>query len=337
MSLPTDLLTISRMKSARACLRLHKLRYLEGWRPVREADTLRFGTLIHAGLEAWWQAPMAHRLDAALAALDVEADPYDRARARALIVGYDARWADQRYETLGVEVAFVAPLVNPDTGAASRTYSLAGKIDAIVRDAHGRVLIVEHKTSSEDVSTGSEYWRRLVMDGQVSVYFEGARSLGHDVEGCLYDVIAKPGLRPYKATPPESRKYTKDGSLYANQREEDETPDAYEARLLEAIAAAPDKFFARGEVPRLETELDEARADAWQTGRLLRESELAGRAPRNPDACVRYGRTCDFFDVCAGQASLDDPSRFIRLTHSHPELSGSPTPDQETTDGPSLA
>jgi hypothetical protein len=40
------------------------------------------------------------------------------------------------------------------------------------------VLVVEHKTSSEDVTPGSFYWSRLRMDGQVSVYFDGARALG---------------------------------------------------------------------------------------------------------------------------------------------------------------
>ena len=36
--------------------------------------------------------------------------------------------------------------------------------------------------------------------------FDGAAALGHDVAGCLYDVICKPGLRPLKATPVEARK-----------------------------------------------------------------------------------------------------------------------------------
>jgi hypothetical protein len=34
-----------------------------------EDEVLRFGTLIHKGLEAWWKAPPAERLEAALAAI----------------------------------------------------------------------------------------------------------------------------------------------------------------------------------------------------------------------------------------------------------------------------
>src|SRR5690606_28569274 len=143
------LLSISRMKSARACLRHHKHRYLDRVRPVEDADTLRFGTLFHAGLEAWWLAAQAGepRLEAALAAVEGEADPYDRARARALLVGYDARWCLVPMEVLGVEVEFKMPLVNPATGRTSPLWTMGGKVDAIIRDELGRVLVVEHKTS----------------------------------------------------------------------------------------------------------------------------------------------------------------------------------------------
>ena len=42
--------------------------------------------------------------------------------------------------------------------------------------------------------------------------------------------------------------------------------------------------------------------------------------PRNPDACQRFGSLCCFYGVCCGEASLDDPSLFKRLTWVHPEL-----------------
>jgi hypothetical protein len=34
------------------------------------------------------------------------------------------------------------------------------------------------------------------MDSQVSTYYEGGRFLGHDVVGCIYDVVFKPRQRP---------------------------------------------------------------------------------------------------------------------------------------------
>lgn len=248
-------------------------------------------------------------------------DPFDLARAQAMIVGYDARWGGEQYEVIAVEAEFRAPLVNPESGAPSRTWTLGGKLDVLVRDPAGRTLIVEHKTASGDVGPGSDYLKRLRLDGQVSVYYAGATALGHTVDGCLYDVLVKPGQRPLKATPPESRKYTKDGRLYAAQRDRDETPDEYRARVMAAVAEDPNAYFLRADVVRLEDEMREAMADVWDLGRALRENELAGRFPRNPDACVRYGRTCEFFGVCTGEASLDDTSLFRRVEAIHPELS----------------
>lgn len=250
-------------------------------------------------------------------------DPYDLARAEVMLRGYDARWGAERYDVLDVEAEFRAPLVNPDTGRASQTWILGGKIDVIVRETDGarRTLVVEHKTTSDDAGVGSDYIKRLRLDGQVSTYFDGAAArLGAPIDGCIYDVLVKPCIRPLRATPPESRKYTKDGRLYATQREADETPDEYRARLIEKIAASPDEFYVRAEVVRLDGEMDDHRRDTWELGRELRESVLAGRFPRNPDACVRYGRTCEFFGVCTGEARLDDPAAFTRVENVHGEL-----------------
>ena len=346
------ILSASRLKDARACQRLHKLQYLDGYRPVAEVEVLRFGTLNHGWLEAWWDAAHAgaDRLEAALAYLSnptdrdskaLEPDPFDRARAEAMAIGYDARWSAEQLQVAGVEVEFRAALVNPASGAPSRTWQLGGKIDAIVSTPDGRTFIVEHKTSSEDVSPGSEYWKRLRMDGQVSVYFEGARSLGLKVDGCLYDVLKKPAQRPSAVPlvdadgvkivlgPDGQRVRTKDGKKFRESasaadgyvlQTRPETPEEFRNRLLEAIAENPTGYYARGEVVRHEAEMEEALFDVWQLGKQLRESEIAGRHPRNPDACVRYGRTCPFFDACTGTASLDDTSLFRRSTHVHPEL-----------------
>jgi hypothetical protein len=173
------ILSSTRAKDARACQRLHKYKFLDGYRPAEEAEPLRFGSLVHEGLKGWWLAP-TDRLTAAMAAIGGEAEPYDRARAEAMLRGYDARWLEDTvlYDVLAVEEEFSTPLVNPETGSASRTWTLGGKVDAIVREkATGRVLLVEHKTTSEAIGPGSEYWRRLRIDAQVSIYFDGAAAI----------------------------------------------------------------------------------------------------------------------------------------------------------------
>lgn len=303
MALPV--LTASRLRDARSCQRLHKLKYLDGYRPAEDAATLSFGKLVHLGLEAWWSCTAPQdRLGAAFAALTGDADPFDMARARAMLTGYDTRWGDQVMKVVGVEVEFQTEMHNPETGAASRTWALAGKIDAIAELPDGRLMLVEHKTSSEDIAPGSSYWARLRLDSQISIYYEGARSLGLDVQGCIYDVLGKPALRPLKVN---------------QKRKVDETPAEFFARCAEAIATEPNAYLQRGEVVRLEAEMSEAMADVWQMGRMLRENEIAERFPRNVDSCFKFGRACPFWAACSGEASLDSPL-YRRSENVHPEL-----------------
>lgn len=322
-----QLLTSSRCKVARACRRKHLFRYVLGYRSVQEAAALRFGTLMHRGLEAWWLAaqaglPQDEWLARAMTALAGESDPWDLARAQVLMAGYHLRWKDEPYAVLAVEVKFDAPLINPNTGHPSRTYRLAGKLDVVVRDPRtGKTLLVEHKTSSEDITSGSNYWKRLRLDGQVSIYFAGARSLGHEIDGCLYDVIGKIAQRPMQATPEKHRKYKKTGELYAGQREVDETPAEYVERIAAVVAEAPEAYFARGEVVRLEQEMTDALLDVWDLGQQLREEQSVERYPRNPDSCDLYHRQCEFFPVCTGEASLEDARLFTHSREVHPELS----------------
>lgn len=249
-----------------------------------------------------------------------EPDAFAVARAAAMLTGYDCRWSGDEYDVLAVEVEFRAPLVNPETGASSRTFQRGGKIDAVVRERGGqqRTLVCEHKTAGEDVGPGSNYWRRLGMDGQLSGYLVGAKALGFSCEGVLYDVLRKPPVRPGKKA--AELRLRKDGQPYAGQRVADETPEEYRARCMEVIAQDPNGYYMRGDVVRLESEAEEALFDDWQTAAILREADRAGRAPRNPDACMKWGSPCQFWDICTGTASLDDATRFRRSEHVSPEL-----------------
>jgi hypothetical protein len=328
------LVTTSEMRAFRACARAWHFGYGLRRRPLVARDVLRFGTLVHVGLEAWWawhrddqtQRCCPHHTPLAAAAEAIDSGPvdlFDHAKASALLTGYDARWCDDTMQVLGVEVEFRAPLRNPDTGAASKTYELGGKLDAIVRISSGPyegVWVVEHKTTSEDITPGSDYWKRLRLDAQISIYMVGARALGYEPRGVLYDVIRKPGVQPLRATPVESRRYTKQGALYAAQRDRDETPAEYKQRVLADIGEQPDRYYQRGFVVRTEDDERDAAFDAWATASLMREAQRAERFPRNVDGCVRFGSACSYFAVCCGEASIDDDARYRTAARKHEEL-----------------
>ena len=342
MRLPV--ITNSQVRCFRRCAREHYQSYVLGYRPVVEEESLYFGSLMHVGLEAWWRQPdPEQRLPDAIESLRGKArDEFDLVRAGVLLQGYDARWGGEPLEALAVEREARVPLINPATGAASRTYELAFKLDVVALDLRDqRVKLIEHKTSSQDIGAGSTYWKRLTLDPQISTYVAGARAAGFMVSECVYDVIGKPGLRPGTVPLTDEtgckivhdaageRVRTKAGKWRETASSADgyvlqtrpETADEFRARLLDHVAADPSRYYQRGTVVRLEEEERDAAHDLWTTARLIREAELEGRHPKNADACERYGRLCSFFDVCTGTASLEDEARFRRVANVHEELS----------------
>jgi hypothetical protein len=210
--------------------------------------------------------------------------------------------------------------MNPETGGVSKTFHLAGKIDALAREkATGKVVIVEHKTTSQDIGPGSDYWRKLPIDGQVSGYYCGAQALDHEASTCLYDVIRKPTIKPYKATPEEKRKYNKDGSLSKSCRENDETPDEWYERLTADIASRPDYYYARIEISRSDNDLLEYLFDMWAVSREIADAQRMNRWSRNPQACSVFG-TCEYFGVCTGEQDIDDVTLFRTAERANEEL-----------------
>jgi hypothetical protein len=339
-------ITNSQVRTKRRCSREHYIAYELGFRPVVIDEALYFGDLIHVGLECYWKNyhDKAERLGKAIAAVQKKAKhEYDAAKATAMLIGYDTRWGNEKYEVLGVETVGRAPLVNPDNGKESKNYEIGFKLDVLVRDSRdGRTKFIEHKSSSHDIELGSAYWRRLVMDSQVSTYM-----MGTETTECIYDVLGKPALRPSSVPLVDedgikivldksgTRVRTKDGKKWRQTASTEdgyelqsrpETPDEYLARLVEHIAENPGRYYQRNTIVRLENEREEAAKDLWDTVLHIAESRKSGRHPRNPDACERHNRLCAYFDVCTGMASLDDPTKFRKLENMHEEL-GEPNVD----------
>lgn len=317
-----QLITNSRMQAFQACQRLHQISYVRGYRPVAKSYALDWGTLMHKALEAWWLMHGSnrpeHALEAASVAIhDSDAPDLDKVKARVLMAGYDARWSGAMadYDVIAVEQEFRYP---------ARDYDLGGKIDGIIRQrSTGRVFLLEHKNTSSDFGVSSDYWRKLRMEPQISQYVRGARALGYEVNGCLWDVLRRPEQKPYQAKPEASRKYTKEGKLYANQRAEDETPEEYAARLTELICASPQDWYARQEVVRLPEEMEAFDDDVMAIAQdCVRAVDPFHHAPRNPGSCHRFNRPCEYLPVCSGAGSLDDESLYRRSENNgHEELS----------------
>lgn len=316
-------LSPSRLRDAHTCYRLHHLKWVLGYEPVAVPEPLRFGSLMHRGLNAWWNAMALRRgsekdqyllplsafapppLDAALIAVN-DAEPFERAKARALVRGYDEAWSGQKEPVLGVELRYEAPLRRPGGSRASRRWRMTGRMDALVVGADSATYVLEHKTTSEDISDGAPFWDRLMLDTQVSCYVDGAAALGHKVSGVIYDVIRKPALKPLQVN---------------KRRSAEESPDEYEARVLSATADGV--HYQRRLITRSEAERAQHARDTWATSLTL--AEVTRRAqrdktlpPPNPTACHKWGRACEYLPVCTGRAQLEDRNLY-RLRRSRAE------------------
>jgi hypothetical protein len=312
-----DTLTQSRLRAFRKCRRYHKLRYLDGIRSATASEPQSFGTLVHHGLESWWKSG-TWTLEG------VESDPIQLIKAEEVLEAYTVHaWFDRaEYDVLAVERPVMFPLINPETMQASRTYEMGAVLDLVLkRRATGEVILVEHKTTGADFSDdAADYWRRLAMDSQLSIYVVGCEASGFPVDRIIYDVIARPQIRLKLATPVEARRYTKkDGKLDARQRETDETPEEFRERLRADIAERPERYYGRREIARMESELHDGMLDVWQEAKAIREAELSGRHPRNPDACHVMG-TCEMYDLCAYRLNPDESTLYRRVDDKHTEL-----------------
>lgn len=205
-----------------------------------------------------------------------------------------------------------------------------------------KVYLLETKTTAEDISPGSTFWKRTILDPQLSIYIPALRKLGHDPVGAVYDVLRKPSQQPsgvplldddglkivHNASGERVR--TKDGKKWRQSGDakqglvlqtREETPEEFRDRCLDAIGADPSRYYARGTVVRLEADEKEAAFDTWSTASHMREARKLNVYPRNPDSCMSWSRECEYLSVCAGMASIDDPVLF-RHEASHVELDG---------------
>jgi hypothetical protein len=333
------ILTHSSEAAFKTCPRRYYLSYQLGLRPAFSSDALRMGNAFHIGLES-----AKHGNDATAAAtavrdayadadcppwLDREEFEVEQETAVALVLGWMHKWKDDRIcEYVAIEHSFELPILNPTTGRVTPSYNSGGKIDAICRLPDDRLAIVEHKTTSESIEPGSDYWNRLLMDSQISRYVLAARQSGFDVRTTVYDVTRKPQIRPRQTTKQERSQGTYYGLRLDCACPDRETPQMYGARLLTDLVTRPEFYFARMEIPRLDADLSEFQAEQWTIQRAIRESELnernwgAAAWPRNTGACL-FPYRCQFFDVCRGLSGNPQeqiPDGFKRVDVLHPEL-----------------
>ena len=331
------------MSSFRQCMRLEWFRYGIGLRPIVTPEQLRIGSAFHEGLDIRAKGgEIDAAVDGAMAkggyttyprwANDADKQRDWQAEAAdiaCMLRGYFWFWEREDVaanitvkRVIASEIPFEIPLRNP-SGRASRTWRVAGKMDRIVELGDGRIALKESKTTGDSVAPDSDYWPPLRLDAQISLYFKAGKLKGYPIDTILYDVARKPKQKPKSATPTDKRKYKKDGTLYANQRDTDESIDDYAARVWSDITAAPETYFARQEIPRTSSDLADFDDDLWALSQLMHTARKNNWHPRNPSACRKWGRLCEHAGHCATfRKDGVVPSGFEIVEDCNPELEG---------------
>lgn len=285
-------ITTSAQSSFRECPRKYHYQYKLRRTPVKASAALRFGTAWHGAMENYW----LHGREAAIAWLSENAaadmDVFEAAKLAAMFAHYNPPIGD--YEVISAETNFRVPIVNPETGRRLRSAVLEGRTDVeLIHKATGRKLVLDHKTSGEDITGFSPFWQRLQIDAQIGNY-----GLATGTSGFIYDVAKKPALRPGK----------------------NETPDSYEARCSDAIAADLPAYYQFRLIERTEEDQRQAAWDLWQSSRLMVHAEANGYFPRHSNACRGFYGVCPFLNVCSGLQSINDNEAFRTKADANEEL-----------------
>ncbi len=343
-----ETITHSRTASFKTCRKRHWYEYQIGLRTIIDAKALRFGSAFHAGLDCWKKT---RDTDSAVEVVrntygtcpdqfDTETWDIEVETCASLCSAYAWRWGESQHKIIASELSFRLPLINPDTGAPSKLFELAGKIDGIIELEDGRLAVEEEKTCSEDVAIGSDYYRRLQIDAQVTIYAYAARQLGYDVSTVLWSATRKPTIKPTAVaiTDELGAKIVIDkyGSRAKTAKNEwRQTGNAAEGLILQTrpmtaaewseklandIGERPEYYFARIEIPRLDSEIDEMLHELWDIQKTIRQAQIENRWYRT--VSFNTCPMCSYFGLCASKWTqlAGVPDGFQMVENKHPEL-----------------
>ncbi len=360
-------LSASSITCFKSCPFQYFLKYIKHIRKDVESEPLRYGTNWHKVMEVISLVPesfcscsndtecvicrgsgtvpvdimiaVARVIDDAYSRMPASMDPIKWAVERAKLLysaaGYNWYYADKPLVPILTEYKFDSP-VPGKTGRMIPNTNIVGIIDKITI-VDGVRSVVDFKSTSSSIDSGSKYWGSLNLDTQTNLYLyivqllqeRGSLSdLGGEVTGLYYDVYHKPGISPKRLKISDGKKFVEDGmyfdqkfdvvyvikdkggNYYVNGAKADvesakkegefklrETPEMYGARLLADIAERPEYYFVRHPIPKTDADLEKFHKE-------LLSVLISMRSMYNMDSWYHCEKQCeatyhcDYIDIC---------------------------------------
>ncbi len=242
--------------------------------------------------------------------------------ATAMMKAYAARYATDDFKIVALEKNFEGPIVNPATGAPSRSFVLAGKVDGIVRigDDH---FILEHKTASQ---VDGDYLEKLWTDFQITIYAHYIdQTMGVPITGILYNVLVKAKLQQgkgeteeeFQARRAELLAKSKTGKTTA-KRKLPESDEEFQQRLAEKYADPA--MFHREMLYLSRDRFDVLRSELWELTQAYLDARRRGVFYQNTAFCFNYQRPCPYFALCRSNGNPNVIENFYQRVEPNEEL-----------------
>jgi len=319
--------TYSMWSLFRNCRKACEWRYIHELVPLEQDHNLAFGTVIHKCLEVWHGT---RNLEAVLDHIDRtypnrdqdDAQKRDWHLAAAMMKGYASCYPTEEFEVVSLETTFDGKIINPATGASSRTFVLAGRVDGIVRigDEH---YLLEHKTASQ---VDADYLERLWTDFQIVLYSRYVeQTLGVRIAGVLYNILVKARLQQgrgeteaeYEARRAALIAKSKTGKTSA-KRKLPESDDTFQERL--AAKYAEPGMFHREMLYISRDRFETLQAELWELTQAFLDARRRGVFYQNTAFCFHYRRPCAYFPLCRSGGSPNVIDNIYRKVPPHEEL-----------------
>lgn len=319
-----QILTYSALSNFLRCRMRYKYRYLDKLVPKEKADALRFGSVMHKALEQWHKEDASYlfRGNKSTKIID-DAFLYDPAKrhlwslASAMLWGYEDRYPTEGFEVIALEKTFELPIINPHSGKSSRTFTINGKVDGIVKQA-GEFFVLEHKTTS---SLEFGFLEKIWSDFQTRLYaYAIGKEMGVEISGVIYNVLVKAKLKQSEGETEDEylERYrdlcanNKNGRSTAKQKMPESDED-YVGRLVEKYKDPA--MFHREMLYFTNNQMDQLYEQIWELTQQLLDARRRRIHCRNTGACFNYNKACVYLPLCK---SNDSPALLFNYEIKEP-------------------